>query len=205
MLLGEPLVSGKLKQRFNQSIEHEAELLVRAGLTPNAITVIGFILSLLSSMLYLVSWNRQLTVPAAGIVLLLSGFFDALDGAVARLSGRATPFGGFLDSVVDRYSDAVVLTAMILGGLCETFWGLLALVGSLLVSYSRARAEAAGVKMMSKGLAERAERLLLIAFLSLASYAWLPILGWGIILLALLSHFTVLQRAYYFRKVANEQ
>lgn len=205
MLLGEPLVSGKLKERFNHSIEREAELLVRAGFTPHAITAMGFVLSLFSSGLYMVTWNRQLTVPVAGIVLLLSGFFDALDGAVARLSGKATTFGGFLDSVVDRYSDAVVLIAIVLGGLCETIWGLLALVGSLLVSYARARAEAADVKMMSKGLAERPERMILIALMSLASYVWLPILGWGIILLALVSHFTVLQRVYYFRKAVIDQ
>ena len=88
--------------------------------------------------------------------MLISGLFDALDGAIARIYGEATKFGGFFDSVLDRYADAVVLSGIIVGGLTNLIWGLAALFGSLLVSYARARAEAAGVKMESVGLAERA-------------------------------------------------
>ena len=79
--------------------------------------------------------------------MLTSGLFDALDGAIARTYGEVTKFGGFFDSLLDRYADAVVLCGIMLGGLTELYWGLAALIGSLLVSYSRARAEAAGIKM----------------------------------------------------------
>ena len=76
--------------------------------------------------------------------MLISGLFDALDGALARIYGNETKFGGFFDSILDRFSDAAILCGITLGGLTELHWGFFALVGSLLVSYARARAEAAG-------------------------------------------------------------
>ena len=75
-------------------------------------------------------------------------------------------FGGFFDSLLDRYADAFILCGIIFGGLTELHWGLAALIGSLLVSYARAKAEAAEVKMESVGLAERAERIVIIALAS---------------------------------------
>ena len=115
-------------------------------------------------------------------------------------SGNASRFGGFLDSVADRYSDALAFSGLVLGGLCDAWVGLAALVGSLMVSYCRSRAEAEGVKMAGVGLAERAERMLLLAALSLASYWWLPALNVGVAVLAALAHLTVVQRTLYFRK-----
>jgi archaetidylinositol phosphate synthase len=133
----------------------------------------------------------------ATILLLASGFCDALDGIIARIYQQASVFGGFLDSLLDRYADAVVYGGIIIGGLCDPFWGLAALAGSLLVSYSRARAEAAEIKMESVGIAERAERMLILAVASIVAIFWLPALNWGIILLAVLSNLTVLQRAVH--------
>jgi len=93
------------------------------------------------------------------------------------------------------------------GGLCDALWGLIALTGSLLVSYTRARAEAAGIKMESIGLAERAERIIILATASIAAFFWQPEtnLFWqpiniGIIVLAILSNLTVLQRSIYAYK-----
>jgi len=199
------MVSGKLKEQFNRWIEAETRFLHNLGLSPNKITVLGFLLSLSSALLYL-NWGRSpLALPIAGLLLLLSGFFDALDGAIARLSGGVTAFGGFLDSLLDRYSDAVVLAAITLSGLCDLFWGFSSLIGSLLVSYSRARAEASGVKMASVGFAERAERMIFIALLSFIFPFWEASLWWGILVLALITHLTVAQRAYYFYKSSKEQ
>ena len=76
-------------------------------------------------------------------------------------------------------------------------WGLAALIGSIMVSYSRARAEAAGVTMESVGIAERAERMLILAAASFAAFFWLPLLNWGIVILAVLSNLTVLQRGLH--------
>jgi archaetidylinositol phosphate synthase len=199
------MVSGKLKEQFNRWIEAEARLLHKLGLSPNTISVLGFLLSLSSALLYFNGARSPLVLPAAGLLLLLSGFFDALDGAIARLFGTVTAFGGFLDSLLDRYSDAVVLAAIVLSGLCDLFWGFSSLIGSLLVSYSRARAEASGVKMASVGFAERAERMIFIALLSFVFPFWEASLWWGILVLALITHLTVAQRAYYFYKSSREQ
>jgi archaetidylinositol phosphate synthase len=130
---------------------------------------------------------------------LLSGFCDALDGIVARLYQQTTAFGGFLDSLLDRYADAAVYAGIIIGGLCDVLWGLIALAGSLLVSYSRARAEAAGVKMESVGLAERAERMIILAIASIVTLFWpsFTVMNWAVILLAVLSNLTVVQRSVH--------
>jgi archaetidylinositol phosphate synthase len=141
-------------------------------------------------------------------LLLLSGFCDALDGILARLYQQTTVFGGFLDSLLDRYADAIIYAGIIIGGLCDPLWGLIALTGSLLVSYSRARAEAAGIKMESVGLAERAERMIILIIASLVALFWQPetAIGIGIILLAILSNLTVLQRALYaYKRLKNEK
>jgi archaetidylinositol phosphate synthase len=128
-----------------------------------------------------------------------------LDGVLARLYGEITVFGGFLDSLLDRYADALVLSGIVFGGFCDVSWGLIAIIGALLVSYARARAEAAGVKMESIGLAERPERILILITASLVTLAWLEALRWGIILLAFLTNATVLQRVIYFYRALKKK
>jgi len=105
--------------------------------------------------------------------------------------------------MLDRYADAAVLCGIILGGLTEPPWGLTALMGSLLVSYARARAEAAGVKMETVGLAERAERIVILAIASFLSSIWIEALNWGVIILVLLTNLTVIQRVLYFRRATK--
>lgn len=199
----------RLKERFQLWISYEAKLAHSVGLTPNHVSGIGVISAIISALLYGNALSNPSLLIAATIFLLASGFCDALDGALARIYGETTVFGGFLDSLLDRYVDAVVLGGIILGGLCDfvpfgRFWGFAALIGSLLVSYARARAEAAGVKMETVGIAERAERLIILAVASLFSVIWLDALGWSIILLAILTNLTVLQRVIYFRKSLEE-
>lgn len=189
----------RLKQKVQQMLVTEARAVHRIGLTPNLTSAIGIALAFVSALAYAEWQNRPLYLLFAIIMLLLSGFCDALDGILARLYQQVTPFGGFLDSLLDRYADAVIYAGIIIGGLCDTLWGLVALTGSLLVSYSRARAEAAGIKMESVGLVERAERLLILIIASLVALFWQPetAIGIGIILLAILSNLTVAQRALY--------
>jgi archaetidylinositol phosphate synthase len=189
----------KLKQKIQALLAREAHMAHSLGLTPNGITLIGAILALLSAVMYAEWQNQPLYLLIAVILLLLSGFSDALDGIIARLYNQTSVFGGFLDSLLDRYADAVVYIGIILGGLCDTFSGLVALTGSVLVSYSRARAEAAGIEMESVGFAERAERILILAIVSLIAIFWQPrvIITTGMILLAILSNLTVLQRSLY--------
>jgi archaetidylinositol phosphate synthase len=195
--VGELTMLTKLKKKVQQFLSTEARIAYNVGLTPNIISLVGIILSFFASVAYAFGLGQPLLLLVAAFLLLASGFCDTLDGVLARNYQQATAFGGFLDSLLDRYADAVVYSGIIIGGLCDVFWGLAALVGSLLVSYSRARAEAAGVKMESVGLAERAERMLILAVASVAAFFWLPSLKWGIIILAVLSNFTVLQRGLH--------
>lgn len=184
---------------------YEAQLAHRIGLTPNVASGLGILAAVASAVLY---WAAQFSLPyliLASILLLVSGFFDALDGVIARLYGRVTVFGGFLDSMLDRYADALILMGIVLGGFADVSWGLLALMGSLLVSYSRARAEAAGIKMETIGLAERAERILILVVASFVTLAWKDALWWSVVLLAVLTNLTVAQRVIYFRKAARKK
>jgi len=193
----------KLKQRAQSWLTSEATMLHNLGLTPNHVSILGIGLAFLSALTYWQWELHSLLLILAPLLMLASGLLDALDGAMARLYGEATNFGGFFDSLLDRYADAVILCGIILGGLTNVTWGLAALMGSLLVSYARARAEAAGVKMESVGLAERAERIVLLALASFFSYVWLDALNWGVLLLAVLTNLTVVQRAIYFRKASQ--
>jgi archaetidylinositol phosphate synthase len=203
----------KLKKQIQQMLTSQASAAHKLGLTPNKISLIGFILALASAASYIIvtaesSWLLILAV----VFLLASGFCDTLDGIVARTFQQTTVFGGFFDSVLDRYADAAVYAAIIIAGLSNpawgfiwgSVWGLAALAGSMMVSYTRARAEAAGIKMESVGLAERAERMLILVAVSIIAFFWLPALGYGIALLAVLSNFTVIQRALYVYKTLKK-
>jgi archaetidylinositol phosphate synthase len=188
----------KLKKRIQQMLTSEAKVAHKIGLTPNKISIIGFILAFASATTYALTPNQPpWLLILATIFLLTSGFCDTLDGIVARTFQQATVLGGFFDSILDRYEDAAIYAGIIISGLCNPIWGLAALAGSVLVSYSRARAEAAGIKMESVGFAERAERMLILAASSIIAFFYLPALNYGIILLAVLSNFTVIQRGLH--------
>ena len=191
----------KLKKKVQQMLTSQARAANKIGLTPNKVSIIGFILALSSAAVYAFTPNQpSWLLLLATFFLLASGFCDTLDGIIARNYQQATVLGGFLDSLLDRYADASVYAGIIIAGLCNPFWGLAALAGSVLVSYSRARGEAAGIKMESVGLAERAERMLILAAASIIAFFWLPALNYGIIVLAVLSNLTVIQRALHVYK-----
>jgi archaetidylinositol phosphate synthase len=197
----------KLKKRVQNLLTLEAKAAHRIGLTPNIVSLIGLTLALLSASTFALAQRQPLWILLATILLLISGFCDALDGVIARIFQQITILGGFLDSLLDRYSDAAVYAGLIIGGLCNPIWGLASLTGSVMVSYSRARAEAIGIEMESIGIAERAERMLILSVASIAAIFWIEALNIGIILLAFLSNFTVLQRVLhvYFLLKKNKQ
>ena len=180
----------ELRGTVNPIMEKVAEPFARAGITPNAITIISLLIGTIAALLF--AYRQPLF---AGIVLLIGGFFDIIDGAVARLTGQVTDFGGFLDSVIDRYVDFVVIFGVmwasqgaLLIGVPTWVWCVLAIEGSIMVSYTRARAEAAGANL-TVGIAERAERILILAI-----FAMLGFTNIAIGLIVLLTHITVLQR-----------
>ena len=200
----------KLKKKVQDMLASEAKAAHTIGLTPNMVSAIGLALAFFSAAAYAIAQNQPLWILLATILLLASGFCDTLDGVLARIYQQQSVFGGFLDSLLDRYADAAVYAGVIIGGLCDPLWGLAALAGSMLVSYSRARAEAAEIKMESVGVAERAERMIILAAASLATIFWPQILNIGtlnigIIVLAVLSNLTVLQRGVYVYRVLKKK
>ena len=171
-------------------------------INPNTVTILALVFCIAAGLYFAAG-----DLVIAGIMLLLGGFFDVLDGAVARENDRVTQFGGLLDSVSDRYADAAVFLGIMWGGhaafppYIENDWllGGLALTGSLIVSYTRARAEAGGTGVLNIGVAERAERMILIIL-----GAFLGLLHWAVLVVAVISHLTVLQRMIAARKILKE-
>jgi archaetidylinositol phosphate synthase len=173
----------------------------KAGITPNMLTILGVLLASVTGYTFtLVSDNREYFIYC-GILIIVSGFVDAIDGILARSTGNVTRFGGFFDSVADRFSDAIIYTGIIIAGLCNQLVGLIALFTSMLVSYTRARGEMEGVKMAGIGIAERAERMMFLSLCSITAYWWTPAINYGIMVLAILVLITVFQRIIYVKKV----
>jgi CDP-diacylglycerol--glycerol-3-phosphate 3-phosphatidyltransferase len=187
------------KERLQGVTDPVARALLRAQVRPNQLTVLGLGVSCLAAYAFSQEWLR-----VGALLLTVAGLFDFFDGSLARLSGQETFFGAFLDSVVDRYSDLIVLVGIVvfyhqsgdrLGGLAT----LVALVGTVMVSYTKARAQSIGVSC-EIGLMERPERLILLiaggVFLALT-----PIM----IVLAVFTHTTALQRIVYTRRMSRSQ
>jgi phosphatidylglycerophosphate synthase len=188
------MISDRIGHRLDPYLHFLYKKILGEHGNPNVLTFLGFLATLIASCLILIGrW-----IPA-GLFLILAGFFDLFDGMVARKFGKATPFGGFLDSVLDRYSDLFFLLALLIHYLRQANTSLVILVfvtsmGTALVPYARARAEAAQVPCRI-GLMERAERLILLTAGTLLG--WMVPVLW---LLAVLTHLTVLQRIYYVWK-----
>ncbi len=204
----------KLKDKVQKWISIEAQIMHKIGFKPNSVSALGVAFGVLSGLAYWAAGTFQTDLGtyrmylfAAALFFFISGFCDALDGVLARLYGETTLLGGFLDSLLDRYVDAAIFLGLILGGLCDILWGLLALIGSLLTSYARARSEAAGIPMESIGIIERAERILIIILASIVNAIWVNIsaLNIGVIILALGSNFTVIQRAIHFHRKTSSK
>lgn len=183
-----PTLTERLRSIFAGPLTAVAKGIAQLGISPNAITVGGLILAIVPAVLAV--FGRY---TWAGVAYLVSVPFDALDGAVARQTGTVSKFGAFLDSTLDRYGEAVLLTAIgykmaeqrHLTGVVLAF---VALFGSLMVSYTRARSE--GLTIDNKvGLMTRVERVIITIFGLLSGQ--IVIMLW---VLAIATHFTVAQR-----------
>ena len=177
--------------------------LARTRVTPNALTASGVALCTAASVVVFFENRNEILFYWVGAVLFVVGsILDILDGALARTSGKGTPFGAFLDSTTDRVSEGVMLGAIALvfsrhGDEIALAFAFAAVAGSFLVSYTRARAEALGLRG-DVGIGSRAERVVVItAGLVLAPWGALP---WAIYLLAATAWLTVVQRVLHVRK-----
>jgi len=176
-----------------------ARVLLRARVRPNQLTVLGLGVSMLAGNAF---FNGRFRLAAA--FLTVAGLFDFFDGALARLAGRESAFGAFLDSVVDRYSDLIVLLGIVLfyeraGGTFEVLVTMATLIGTIMVSYTKARAQSIGVSC-EIGLMERPERMIV-----LIAGGVFNLLTLAVIALAILTNLTALQRIFYVRGAARER
>lgn len=159
----------RLRQRqiSNKYINRPVEFLIKHNFTPNLISYIGFFFSLLASLLlafyglYFSLWLSWIIPCFIGI----AGAMDLFDGEVARRTNRETQAGAFLDSNLDRLSDAIFILGLIFGGLLNFILGYIILFFVIMISYIRSRAEVEGVDMKGVGFMERAERILFLLFL----------------------------------------
>jgi archaetidylinositol phosphate synthase len=166
-------------------------------INPNFLTVLGLLVSLVSAYMFATG-----NLLMGAILIAVSGFVDMLDGAVARNNYKTTKFGGLLDSTADRFADAFIIIGIIYGGYVNWIFGILALHASLTVSYVRARAESEGIQC-NVGIAERAERLVIIMIGAFLSYFTgmqlfnMDPLAIAIVLIMILGYITVIQRVYH--------
>lgn len=173
-------------------------VIARMGLTPNMLTVIGLLLNVLVALVL-----AQGALGLGGALLLLAASFDALDGTLARFTGRQSRFGAFFDSTLDRYSEAIIYGGLLYHFLeqearPELLLVYAAIIGSLMVSYARARAEGLGIEC-KVGLATRADRMLLLAGGLIVG--WVRLVLW---LVALLSHLTAVQRIVHVWRAVHQ-
>ena len=195
------MLTRKIGDTCNVLLKAIVRAFAASRINPNALTVIGFLLNLLAAYLFAYGYFRW-----AGGMVFLAGLFDMLDGRVARLSNRVTQFGGFFDSVLDRYSDlCLMIGLLVFYGRINRFWYVtlvaLVMIGSVMVSYTRARAENL-ISTCKVGFLERPERMVLILigafFDRMAPVLWV---------IAVLSTVTVIHRVVYTwqeaRRLAN--
>ncbi|MBM4339429.1 MAG: CDP-alcohol phosphatidyltransferase family protein [Deltaproteobacteria bacterium] len=192
------MLSDKLGHRLDSYLYPPFKKIFGERGNPNLFTLLGFFSTLVASWLILKGcW------VSAGLAILFSGLFDLLDGVIARNLGKATIFGSFFDSVMDRYSDLLLLMAVAIFYLKNENPSLVILtfavaIGVALIPYVRAKAESLQISC-HVGLMERAERIVLLALGSLLN--WMEPILW---ILAILTHFTVLHRIYYiWKKLRN--
>ena len=194
------MISELLGRRVRGSLLVVGRALARLGLTPNALTILGLLLNVGVAVVIATGHPRW-----GGALLLVASAFDMLDGAVARASDTITRFGGFLDSTLDRYSEVVVFGGVLvyLLGTDDAERGALlvfvAAAGSLLISYARARAEAAGYTA-SVGLVARPERVILLAVCLVLGR---PL--WALWVLAIATHLTALTRIVHVWRLSRRE
>ncbi len=220
----------KIKKGAYNVLNPIISLLIKTGITPNGITIIGFLITIVSAVILIAGAEvgergDTIYITWFGVILLLAGVFDMLDGQLARKTNNMTIFGALFDSVIDRYSEMIMFFGItyylvsyhyFLSGV----FAFIAMIGSIMVSYVRARAEGLGVEC-SIGIMQRPERVLTVGITAILygvishytgefkyTVEWLPfpllenisIFTIPIFILAVLTNYTAFQRLNYCRK-----
>ncbi len=221
----------KLQDLIYKFLDPLVKLLIKLGITPNMITFFGFLITVASTVVLIYGAevgdrNNHRFIGYAGIIILIAGAMDMLDGRLARLNNQANPFGALYDSVVDRYSELIMFFGFCYYTVTQDYlltsiFCFIAMIGSIMVSYTRARAEGLGVNA-SVGLMQRPERIILVSVASILTSVisgqiggdftvevdWLDqpafetisIFSWPIFFLAISANITALRRLFFARK-----
>jgi CDP-diacylglycerol--glycerol-3-phosphate 3-phosphatidyltransferase len=192
------MLTDRVRQWSQGVVNPIARFVAWTGISPDGVTLVGFLLMVVVGVLLSLG-HLQL----AGLLLIVAGVFDAIDGALARLLSRVTRFGAFLDSTMDRFSEAAIFLGILIhyqsqGASIEVILTYIAIVGSLMVSYTRARAEGIGVPIRG-GFLTRLERMAILIILLLLNQLTLAL--W---ILAPLTNFTAVQRMWLAWRATRE-
>jgi archaetidylinositol phosphate synthase len=179
----------RLRGRLNSSLLSLGNAFAAFGLSPTVWTGIGFFFAVLAGAgFYLTGYRGEFL---GGLLILGSGFFDIVDGAVARATNRVSKAGAFLDSTLDRAAEVAIFGGILLGSYTSPLVVLLSLSFSLLVSYTRAKGDSLGVSLSGVGIGERSERLVVLAVASL-----LGVVDLGVFAVLLMAGYTFLERTF---------
>lgn len=183
--------------RVGRILNPLAWTLYRHGVSANQLSLLSLISAIVAGAAFCVN-----VLPVAIVTIAFNALFDALDGCLARSSKSESKQGDLIDHVCDRYSDIFIFGGIAIGGYVAWQIGLLAIVGVLMTSYLGTQAQALGVGRDYRGLLGRADRLVLVFFVTLLSLGvpetiiWFPLLGWMMVFVAIVSNITALQRFY---------
>ena len=190
-------VLNNLRESLRPGLEKIGKGFAATGLSPNFWTVVGLIIALASAVVY--GMGMEFGLIIGGILLLVSGFFDMVDGQVARVTGKTSKKGEYLDSMFDKISEVAIFLGILVGGYAEPYLVLLAITLSLLVSYARAKSDLINIKLQGIGIGERAERLLVIAVIGIFGF-----MDYAVIIVVIIAGITLIQRMIYTAKNIKE-
>ena len=191
------LLLNNLRDSLHPYLEKIGRGFASTGISPNGWSCIGLVFAFASAFIY--GWNIEFSLIIGGILLLVAGFFDIVDGQVARVSQKITKSGGFLDSAFDKIAEIAVFLGILVGGFAEPYLVFLAITFSLLVSFTRSKAESLGVNLQGIGIGERAERLLVIAIIGIIGF-----MEYAIIIVIIIAGITFIQRIIVTAKALRE-
>jgi archaetidylinositol phosphate synthase len=190
-------VLNNLRESLRPALEKVGKGFAATGLSPNFWTVVGLVIALASAVVY--GMGMEFGLIIGGILLLVSGFFDMVDGQVARVTGKTSKKGEYLDSMFDKISEVAIFLGILVGGYAEPYLVLLAITLSLLVSYARAKSDLINIKLQGIGIGERAERLLVIAIIGIIGF-----MDYAVIIVVIIAGITLIQRMIYTAKNIKE-
>ncbi len=186
-----------LRDTLRPVLEKMGKGFASTGLSANFWTAIGLVFAFASALTYGLGIEYGLII--GGVLLLVSGFFDIVDGQVALVKGTTSKKGGYLDSMFDKIAETAIFLGILIGGYVEPYLVLLAITLSLLVSYARAKSDSLNIKLQGVGIGERAERLLVIAVIGIIGF-----MGIAVLIVVIIAAITLIQRMIVTAKNIEE-